>query len=92
MSHKLSTPLLNELRSLALAAAPELRTAELRLLNHNPAWPLREHVVAYSVQGPHIGIRDRLIAMGQWQNVWPAAIVFAEHPHSTYHLAGVLCP
>lgn len=72
--------MLSDLHNLALRLAPELASAGLTLLQHQPAWPYPNGADAYATRGRALHIRDHLQATGRWSGAWGCYIVFVEQP------------
>lgn len=82
--------------ALAHQLAPELR-GKLHVL-HDPTWPSPPGCYAWTSLGRHLGIRDALLAAGQWTGEFLTAIVFIAEPtveillHELGHCLPVLGP
>ena len=83
----LTQTLLDELRDLALAIAPEL--PRLYVLKQQPDWPRPDATIAYVVRGGCDVIESYLMATGRWQGHAPI-IVFVETNLSRGQLLAVL--
>jgi hypothetical protein len=69
---------MTDFHSLAIQLAPELATADLRIIDHHPDWPFTKGSIAYSIAGRHLGIKTELQRRGEWSKQWGTFIVAVE--------------
>lgn len=81
------TPALIEFRDRIMPAlAPEAR--DIYVLEHPAEWQLPVDTAAFTIRGRHIGLRDHLCKVGQWQG-WRPAIIFIDQPADPSELLGL---
>ena len=74
--------MLDALANIGLQLAPELGAAGLRVILHQPDWPIPPSVLAYVAKGRHLAAREYLRSIGTWPGHWPAIILLVRPPAS----------